>query len=368
MTDAGISGGSAGVVKRPGRLRDVPVKPEGDGMPTPVLVVLAAGLSTRYGAAAGHDPRGLKQLDPLGPSGEALMDYAIYDAARAGVRRAVVVTRREIEEPTRRHLERLRGPAFSIELAFQEVDALPAGLEAPPGRTRPWGPVHALLAAEAALGGAPAPAVVVNADDFYGREAFGAAVRWLEEGAGDPGTWATVPYALGETLSRRGAVKRGVMRVSADGWLRELREVAEIRWAEGGRSPGRTFATGRGASRRLTGVAMDGAALELAPDTPVCTSLFALPSEAFGVVRRHFAAFVRERGHDAGAECVFADVVNPALEAGELRVRVLPAVGRFLGVTVAGDRPEVVVALRALADEGEYPVDLAGALADGQLR
>lgn len=192
------------------------------------LVVLAAGLGTRYG--------GLKQLDPVGPGGTALLDFALADARRAGLRGGVLVVREEIRVVVEKHLARTVGPRFDVQIVAQRLDDLPGGRPVPAGRSRPWGTTHAVWAARHALTG---PFVVANADDHYGTGAYRALHAHLS-GAGAFGAWALATYRLGDVLSAHGPVNRGICRVDDDGWLEDVVEAKDVQRTEGGVIEGRS--------------------------------------------------------------------------------------------------------------------------------
>lgn len=285
----------------------------------PTLLVMAAGLGSRYG--------GLKPLEPVGPSGETLLDYAVYDALRTGFGRVVLVVRRETEPLFR---SRVRPFAERVEVAFahQEPSRLPAGVPVPPGRTKPWGTCHALLAARDALDG---PFAAVNGDDFYGASAYRLAGDFLaREAAADAA--ALVAFPLGRTLSEHGPVTRAACRLE-DGWLTGLDERHGLQ---------------RG---RLGG---------LAPDSLVSMNFWAMTPEALAGLEESFVRFLEARGRDLEAELPIPVAMADLVRSGALRVRVLEASGPWLGVTFKEDRGQVAAGLRALVREGAYPPSLWG--------
>lgn len=297
----------------------------------PALVVLAAGLSTRYGR--------LKQLDPVGPAGEAMMEYAIRDAVEAGVGRVVIVVRGEIERQVAKHVARAvahgRLPArVDLVTAVQRPEDLPGCREVPTGRRRPWGTAHAIHAARGPLEGVPA-FVVVNADDGYGRDAIRRVVRWAIDAPRDE--FALVPYRLGSTLSTHGGVSRGVLDVDATGMLSGIRE------AVGLRADPRT--EGRVTGRWSTGGELGGTPADLDASTPVSMNLWGFTSGMIDRVRQGIEPFlVRTRG-DREAEYLLPDVVREAIGRGEIRTRVLDAATFYIGMTHPEDREDVVAAL-----------------------
>ena len=180
----------------------------------PTLLVMAAGMGSRYG--------GLKQIDAVGPSGETIIDYSIYDALRTGFARLVFVIRRDIEAPFREAIGSKFEKRIAVDYVFQELDMLPSGFTVPPGRTKPWGTTQAILLAEEVLN---EPFAAINADDFYGRESFQVMSAFLREGGRD---YAMVGYTLRNTLSEHGSVSRGVCECDADGYLRAVTELTKI--------------------------------------------------------------------------------------------------------------------------------------------
>jgi len=269
----------------------------------PTLVVLAAGLGRRFG--------GDKQVAGVGPGGQPLVAYALHDAARAGFGRAVLVIRRELEAPLR---DRLRDAALPLEFVEQESR---------PGR--PWGTGHAVLAAGGAV---QEPFLVINADDFYGRDAYRAIAGFLttEQRPADP-EFALAVFPLGATLSEHGPVNRAVCRFSGDGWLTGIEEVIGLR-PEAGAWPA---------------------------ETPVSLNCWGFTPAVFPLLARRFGAFRAGRGEIGEAEFLLPQAVNEMIADGEVRVRPLPVPGPWLGVTYAEDRVTVAAALRRMTVAGEYP-------------
>ena len=299
------------------------------------LVVMAAGLGTRFG--------GPKQLSPVGPSGETLLDYAIYDATRAGFTRAVLVIREELGARVRAHVANVLGGAVPVSYVEQRLDDLPGGRRVPEGRVKPWGTAHAVLAARDAVKGAFA---ACNADDFYGRDALTRAAEFLARGhAGDsPETFANIAYPLRDTLSAAGGVNRAICHADGDGWLESVEEVVDIRRLGGG---------GYAGSDR------HGRPVRLAADALVSMNLWAFTPGVFALLGRGFAEFLGQAS--AGrSEFLISHGIGDAVRRGEARVRLLGTHGRWLGVTHPEDRPHVEGALRQLVAAGEYPERLRG--------
>jgi choline kinase len=291
---------------------------------------MAAGLGLRY--------RGFKQLDRVGPGGEMLLEYAIFDARRAGFRRVVFIIRRELTEAFA-ELARHLPSDVEVSSVCQDPERLPAWFT-PPRRTKPWGTVHAVLAARDAIS---TPFAAVNADDFYGTAAFGLAIRACGE-ASTAETCSVIGLPLDATLSEHGSVVRGICRTN-DGWLQELDEVYGIQRT----SAGISGATSAG-PRSLTG-------RELAS-----MNFWVFAPGVFGLLAERFDAFLRRRGDDPNAELPLPEAINELLQAGSARVRAIEAPGPWFGLTHPDDRPKVVAGIRGLHDCGAYPDPLWASL------
>jgi hypothetical protein len=299
------------------------------------LVILAAGLGTRYGS--------LKQLDPVGPGGTTLLDFALADARRAGFGGAVIVVREEITEAMGAHLARHVGERFPVELVHQRLDDLPDGRRPPEGRDKPWGPTHAVWSARHVLRG---PFVVANADDYYGAHAYrvlhshlmdadprgGGLDRPAVPGRQLGGAWALAGYRLGDVLSPHGPVNRGICRLDGDGWLVDVLEGRELRRTEGGGIEGWTREQG---TIRLTG------------DEWVSTNLWAFTSDAMDRLEAWLGRFLDERGGDPEAECPLPDLIGMGLQLGECRVKTYFVDDEWFGMTRPEDRSDVVRRLAA---------------------
>lgn len=289
-------------------------------------------MSTRYGR--------LKQLEPVGPSGETLLDYGIFDARRAGFDRVVCVVRREIEQAIVAHVSRA-WPDVPVDFAFQDLDR-GDGVAVPAGRTKPWGTAHAILSAARALEGA-GPFAVANADDFYGREGYAALAAHL---GGTGGEQALVGYRLEGTLSEHGGVSRGVCEVDRDGLLRRVTELHELRRV-GPRVHGRTTA---------------GAEHDYAPDAATSMNLWGFTPAIFPLLREGFAAFLAMHGTELKTEYPISTAVGDLVAGGRIRLRVLPDGAGWMGVTFPADHAAVAAGLRGLVAGGRYPSPLVGAL------
>jgi hypothetical protein len=295
------------------------------------LVVLAAGIGSRYG--------GVKQLEPVGPGGETLLDYGIYDAVRAGFSRVVLVTRRDLEDLLREHIDSVFGNSIEVAYAFQELDDLPPGFTVPAERRKPWGTGHAVQASRHQVRG---PFVAMNADDFYGATAFTVLSNHLHSTSGLE--FAAAGYRLTDTLSPHGGVSRAVCELDADGYLRRVTEVKQISEAEAG---------------GIAGVTVQGERIALTGDETVSMNIWAAAPIVFSLLSGGFARFLEENASDADAEFFLSESVNDLIAMGAVRVRVLPTPGPWLGVTYKEDRPYVVEKLRGLIDAGFYPENLS---------
>ncbi len=292
----------------------------------PTLVVLAAGMGSRYG--------GLKQIDPVGPGGATLLDYSIFDAARAGFRDVVFVIRRDIEEAfvegVGAKYEAVEG--IEVRYAFQQLEDLPDGFECPADRAKPWGTAHATLAARGLIEG---PFAVINADDFYGARAYemlGAHLR------GEAEDYAMVGYRLGDTLSTHGSVTRGVCRTD-DGYLRSIDEISGItRSAEGAGYPGDA-----------------GEQVALSGDATVSMNFWGFPVGIMSHLQQGLEDFLLQSIDDPSAEFLLPEVVGGLIARGDARVRVLEGGGPWFGVTYQDDRDGVMRSIRELIEAGTYP-------------
>jgi hypothetical protein len=293
----------------------------------PTLVLLAAGLGSRYG--------GLKQLDPLGPGGATLMDYAVHDGWRAGFGTIVFVIRPEMEAAFERQLGARYRARLPVATALQRLEDLPGPFQVPPGRTRPWGTTQAVLATRAAV---PGQFAVLNADDFYGREAITAAARFLEGQSAASTTHAVVGYPLEQTASPSGGVNRALLGVASDGTLEGVSEIRGLTAIEPG-----WFEGERGGLRR-----------RVLATSPVSMNLWAFSAGIFPVLERDFRRFL-EAAPAADGECYIPDSVARGIADGKARVTVLPTSSRWCGVTYPGDRDWVQRELQALVARGEYP-------------
>jgi hypothetical protein len=295
----------------------------------PILVVLAAGMGSRYG--------GLKQMDRIGASGEALLDYSVFDALRSGFGKVVFVIRISIEKDFKDIVLARMGRAVPYELVFQELDSfIPAGIAAESRkskRTKPWGTAHAVLCAEPAI---DAPFAVINADDFYGRAAYTELGKFLSDD--ESGEGAIVPYRLENTLSPTGSVTRGVCEVK-DGYLSSVDELLSIE------KEGNTiFSTEKDGSKR-----------KLAADTPVSMNFWGFPNSIFRDLRAYFDDFLEREGLAIESECYIPKAVDSFINNGLLFCRVLKADSEWFGVTYTADRAAAAQRISQLTASGVYP-------------
>ncbi len=304
----------------------------------PTLVVLAAGMSRRYGR--------LKQLDPVGPSGEAIMDYNVWDAWQAGFGRVILVTREEIEGPVRDHVTSLVGGRIPVSICLQELDLLPDGYRAPPDRRQPWGTAHAVLCAARLL---DEPFAVCNADDLYGGHAFTRLASFLGEGPPPPEA-AVVGYTLAQTLLGSGRVSRGLCVLGRDRFLERLTEIQDIRMVEGW----------------ITGVEAGGEGIELRGHEVVSMNMWAFTPPVVALLRRQFVRFLEAWGASTDAEFRISTAVNGQIRVGQTRCQVLQADDQGFGMTHPDDHDEAVAQVAALVDEGVYPADLGASFRAGR--
>ena len=293
----------------------------------PTLLVLAAGMGSRYG--------GLKQMDGVGPHGEIIMDYSIEDAIRAGFGKVVFVIRHSFEEEFKKHINADHfGGRIAVEYVFQELDKLPAGFKVPEGREKPWGTNHAILMAKEVI---HEPFAIINADDFYGRDAFEVMARHLETLGQTEGRYCMVGYRLDKTLSENGTVSRGVCVADSDGNLKTVTERTAI-----AREGDKIYFT-EGDKKE-----------ELAPETTVSMNLFGFTPDYFEQSERLFVEFLKERGTEMKSEFYVPLAVTKLIESGYATMRVLTTTAQWFGVTYKEDRPMVVEKFRQLHEAGEY--------------
>ncbi len=297
------------------------------------LVLLAAGIGSRYG--------GVKQIDAVGPNGEAIIDYSIYDALRVGFTDLCFVVRAEIEDAVRELFAGKFPDSINVSYAIQSLDDIPDGVTAPVEREKPWGTSHAVYAARGVV---ESPFAVVNADDFYGRDAFKTLHSYLAALANDETDYAMVGYRLEDTLSPHGAVSRGICRKDADGFLESITEHKKIEQTDG----------------RIVARLDDGSSEELQPDDIASMNMFGFTPAVFPQIEREFAEFVRRSGTDPTAEFYIPDLMTRLIAAGAAQMRVLSTKARWFGMTYRDDKQVVQDRIREYVESGIYPKNLWG--------
>ena len=296
----------------------------------PTLVVLAAGMGSRYG--------GLKQIDKLGPSGQAILQYSVFDAARAGFGKVVFVIRRDIEKDFNELIISKVKKSIDAEYVFQDKTDLPTGFSLPETREKPWGTAHAVYAARTAVN---EPFAVINADDFYGKEAYQTIAQYFSTlDAKDSGKYCMVGYPVANTLSEYGTVSRGICNTDANGNLTDvvertkiIRENSKIVFIEGDNKT------------------------EIAENSPVSMNFWGFQPSFFKHLETYFIEFLKENINAPKAEFLIPWVVDKLIKKGDATCKVLTSNAKWFGVTYKEDRPAVVKKFQNLTDSGEYPAD-----------
>jgi dTDP-glucose pyrophosphorylase len=297
----------------------------------PTLVVLAAGIGSRYG--------GLKQIDPIGPDGEIVIDYSIFDAIRAGFGKIVFVIRRDIEEAFRAKIEPHVKGRVAIDYVFQDMTSeLPAGFQIPAERKKPWGTTHATLVARNVV---KEPFGVVNADDFYGRQSYQVLADFLRGVQPEAPSYALVGFTLRNTLSEHGTVSRGVCQADAQGNLQAVVERLKIEKAGH-------------AARYLDGEAW----VPLTAEEPVSMNMWGFTPAFFAQAGAAFHAFIAKDGTTPKSECLLPTTVDGLIKRGAATVKLLASKESWLGVTYPEDKPAVAAGVKKLIDAGLYPAPL----------
>jgi len=300
----------------------------------PALMILAAGIGSRYG--------GLKQLDPVGPSGETIIDYSVFDAIRAGFGKVVFVIRKDIEQAFREHIGSVYEDKIEVRYAFQEMDDLPAGFTVPEGRAKPWGTGQAILAAQEQI---DEPFIVINADDFYGRHAFELESEFLQNIPKEKVlVYSLVGYRLRDTLSKHGTVSRAVCQCDEAGNLQSIIERTKIE-RDG---DGAKYLDEAGQWQPLSG------------DELVSMNFWGFEPSIFPHLAEGFRAFLERSGSELKSEFLFVEVLHRLLHEKRARMKVLPSRDPWLGMTYTEDKPFVVEGVRNMVDKGAYPKALWG--------
>ena len=297
----------------------------------PTLVVLAAGMGSRYG--------GLKQVDPVGPKGEAILDYSVFDAIRAGFGKVVFIIRRDIEAEFREKIGAKYAGHVEVDYAFQDLYDLPEGFSVPEGRSKPWGTAHAARAARHAV---KEPFALINADDFYGRDAFVKLHDFLV--AADPGSLhlAMAGYRLDLTLSENGSVARGICDVDGEGFLRGVVEMTKL------------VRAGDAAENRED----ETAPVKVPLDARVSMNCWGFTPRLFIELEKRFPGWLEVNGGREKSEWYIPFVVDELIREGAADCRLLPVDSSWFGVTYREDKPFVVAEIRKLVEAGEYPAGL----------
>ncbi len=296
----------------------------------PTLFVLAAGMGSRYG--------GLKQLDGLGPNGETIMDYSIYDAIRGGFGKVVFVIRKDFEDDFRRIVLSKYENHIPVEVVFQSMDDLPEGYTRPADRQKPWGTNHAVMTGREVI---KEPFAVINADDFYGRDGFRVLGEWLSKAEG-ANEYCMVGYRVGNTLSDSGTVSRGICQTNEEGYLTGVVERTDISRVDG----------------VITFTGDNGQPEHTAETTPVSMNMWGFTPDYFAYSEERFKRFLDENITKPKAEFFIPLVVNDLIVSGKVSVKVLDTTAKWFGVTYAADRQGVVDKINALIAAGEYPSKL----------
>ena len=296
------------------------------------LYVLAAGMGSRYG--------GLKQLDPLGPGGETIMDYSIYDAIQAGFGKIVFVIRKDFEDDFRQKVLAKYQGHIPVEVVFQAIDALPEGYNPPVDRVKPWGTNHAVLMAKDVIN---EPFAVINADDFYGRDAFRVIAEELKRPRdGRKGDYCMVGFRVGNTMTENGSVARGVCRTE-NGMLASVTERTDIHF---------------GPDKTVDFTDETGNTVSIPANTPVSMNLWGCTPDYFDFSDREFRKFLDKHIDEPKSEYYIPTAVDALIRSGEATVKVLDTDSKWFGVTYAADRPGVVEKFASLHADGTYPSPL----------
>jgi UTP-glucose-1-phosphate uridylyltransferase len=297
----------------------------------PTLLVLAAGMGSRYG--------GLKQIDPMGPSGETILDYSVFDALRAGFGKVVFIIRPDFEKDFRERIAAKFAGRIEVGFAFQTIDQLPAGFSVPAGREKPWGTTHAILCARDAV---DTPFAVINADDFYGQDSYAVLGRHLRALDVRSTDYSMVGFTLKHTLSEHGTVARGVCQTDASGRLTDIQELTKISKLPSG-------AEHRGE---------DGSVVRLTGEEPVSMNMWGFTPAIFPQLAADFDAFLRAKGNEMKSEAYIPMSVGNLIRAGQATCQVLRTDSAWFGVTYREDKPVVQASILRQVQSGAYPASL----------
>jgi hypothetical protein len=294
---------------------------------------MAAGIGSRYGG-------GIKQLEQVGPSGEIIMDYSIYDALEAGFNKVVFIIRKDLEKDFKEIIGNRIEKHVRVEYVYQELDALPEGFVKPTDRTKPWGTGHAVLCCKDIV---KEPFAVINADDYYGKEGFKKIYDYLNSNRQAPGDYCMAGFILGNTLSENGAVTRGICQIGENGKLTEITETFGI-------EPKGDHAVAKDDS---------GAEVKIELNSPVSMNMWGFKPDLFDKLQEGFVEFLtRLSDQEHKKEYLLPEFIGQLVKKGEVTVQVLKTADRWFGVTYKEDKDMVVKSVRALVDQGVYPVRL----------
>lgn len=288
-------------------------------------------MGSRYG--------GLKQIDPMGPSGETILDYSVFDAIRAGFGKVVFIIRPDFEKDFRERIAAKFAGRIAVDFAFQTLDRLPPGFSVPAGREKPWGTTHAILCARSVI---DTPFAVINADDFYGRDSYETLGRHLSGLQNEDDAYAMVGFTLKNTLSDHGTVARGVCQTDAAGLLTDIQELTKI------------AKTPAGAENRSD----DGVVTALTGEEPVSMNMWGFTPRLFPQLETDFIAFLRAKGHELKSESYIPMAVGAIVKARHGTCRVLRSNAAWFGVTYREDKAAVQASILAQVDAGHYPRSL----------
>ncbi len=296
-------------------------------MQNKTLLVLAAGMGSRYG--------GLKQMDGFGPNGETIIDYSIYDAIEAGFNKVVFIVRKYFLEEFKMVFDEKFASKIKLEYVTQEIDNVPQGIAIHPDREKPWGTMHAVLVAVDAI---KEPFCVINGDDFYGKDAFVIAAKFLDDSENQD-TYSVISYKLENTLSDHGTVNRGVCNVDDDGYLVDIKECTKIGTQPNG----------------VISYPEEDSIIELQPETLVSMNLFAFYPSLFHHAGKLFQNFLKKSGMELKSEFYIPTALDVLIKSNIVRVQVLQSNSKWFGVTYQEDKPIVVQKLKELIEDGVYP-------------
>lgn len=297
----------------------------------PTLFILAAGMGSRYG--------GLKQLDRLGPSGETIMDYSIYDALKAGFGKLVFVIRESFEQDFKEIVVDKFKNLVDVEIVFQDISKIPSGFTYHPDREKPWGTNHAVLMGKDVI---KEPFAVINADDFYGQESFQVMADFLRSVTGKKNEYCMIGYHVGNTLSKSGSVSRGVCVVDQNGYLQNVVERTHIEEKSG----------------TIFYLDENGEEVSIPSNTPVSMNMWGFTPDYFDYSWEIFKSFLKEKGQELKSEYYIPLAVNELIVQGKASCKVLDTSAKWFGVTYSEDRPQVVLKINELVRKGVYPAQL----------